>query len=212
VNGNPSATIARAIQVVARTAVEWRLLMETLSAEVDKLNKYKVDPPPNKWGVDAEEWVNCGCAIAFPVRKRAAGRGKPRRHGYLNIILDLYQQGCPSDTLGQAMVQAGWSSWEDPWEYNSLTLPVLDDDIGLAEERLFVWDLASLDGTALSWQDTAWLYLVPLHALGRREDLKRLIIDPVFALVEGRNVEAAFRLQPEVLRFAERNGRITPLT
>jgi hypothetical protein len=110
-NENASATIARAFQIVARTAVEWRLLMEALKDELSRNSDYSIRPDGEGWAEDPEEWISCAAHFVFAVRALRPGRPSV---GTLTVLPEFHLADGPSAALGQAVVMVGWSEWKDP--------------------------------------------------------------------------------------------------
>jgi hypothetical protein len=145
-----ATTIARAVQIISTTALEWRLLMEALKNELSSLSGYKIKEGFGDRKEGEGRWICTGAAYDFAVRQRA-GAGRPARIGTYEVILDLYDPDGPSGHLDQSLVYVAWAPGDDSWGHGWLKLPVLHEETHLVLNRLFVWSDEPLQQPITDW-------------------------------------------------------------
>ncbi|MBD2747783.1 hypothetical protein IC232_13850 [Microvirga sp. BT688] len=149
---------------------------------------------------DPNGWLTTG-VLTTSTCKRKVTRGRKPIHGFVQYFLDLGCENGPSEGAGEAAVAVTWISNElyAPYEPNEfLHWPFLDDH-ELRDERLLCWFDA--DYPVAPFATGCWFYVVPLVAVRRREDVARLLVNPVIALIDGQLAAAAFAHAPEACRF-----------
>lgn len=211
---DPSVTVARAFEIVSKTASEWQRFRKSLGEEIINVQEYLIENTKHSdetWDADQENWVSTGVGIEFAIRERKKVRGRSPRIGAMCTILDLYRPGFPSSALGRALFQVGWAPKDNGWSIDELTLPVLGEEYELKGDRLFFWTGDQHQNVAPSMREKSWIYLVPLGAIGSRSDISRLLIEPVLTLVRGQAEAKAFAQAPEAIRFHEVEGEIIPI-
>lgn len=206
----PASNISRACQIMLKAGKEVDLLCEALRAELSiQKSGYSFHEQATRGRRGDGNWLYSGTTLTFKVkRQRDAGRRDGLTIGTFAIMIDLYDSMGPSGAFGQAVIQVAWTVPDDYWELSTLTMPTLPENMHLIGDRLLVWDEERTPTQPINWLGKAWMYLLPLDAIRSKEDISRLLLDPVFKLIDGGAMEAAFDDAGEVLRFSVENTRI----
>ena len=159
-----------------------------------------------------EDWICWSWHIRHSVKQ---GR---RTLGNIGYVYDFGMPGSVASCLEQAVVVVAWSTnGHSPWEIDQFKLPDRDswpknknDDGGNLElkagaKHLVLCKVKGIEGNSIP--EMSFWYAIPLGALRERADIKRLLIDPIVALIEGGPIKAAFaKVRPDELVQLEISG------
>lgn len=219
-NEGVARNIYRATKAIVHAGAELTAVYKELSEMLLSEKEYNIKAAESHEDSveDLLGWVCTACYYRYSFRARGRGIGKPL--GQLTYIYDLGRDGGVSNCLEQATIAVGWSkATDDPWDIENLDLPSpsrWDGDgypgrYELASDFL-VLGLEDSANRNVPLQDISWWYAFPVDALRRREDIRRLMLDPVLSYLKMASADAvtAAHRQPEFLSFAIRNGSLQP--
>lgn len=149
---------------------------------------------------DPNGWLTTGI-LKKSTCKRKVTRGKRPVHGYAQYFIDLGSELGPAEGLSEAAIAVSWSFNENYYAFEAkeyLSWPYVDE-YELNDSTLFCW--FDSDNPIQPLPEGCWLYLLPLVSVKSRNDVRRLLVDPMIALVEGQSTSVAFANAPEVFRF-----------
>jgi hypothetical protein len=134
-----------------------------------------------------------------------SGPGRKKTIGLLSVKFDIGGERRPARALGFPCIIVAWAHSSDGTWVEDFTdfWPTQVADATLCSDRLFVQKDSDASGPMRS---AHWFYVLPLMSVRSPEALRRLVVQPVFALLGNGMPEAAFGNAPEVLRFGEGNA------
>lgn len=152
-----------------------------------------------------EEWICLSWHIRHNVKQ---GR---RLLGHIGYVYDFGMPASVAGCIEQAVAIVAWSSNEHTtWRIDHFRLPNRDtwpksknDEGGTLElksgtKHLVLCKVNGIESSSIS-EMSCW-YAIPLGALRQRADIKRLLIEPIVALIAGDSIKSAFaKVRPEEL-------------
>jgi hypothetical protein len=133
---------------------------------------------------------------------------RQRRVGALSIVADIGRPGRPAAVIGVPCVLVMWSSGAHDWGTSVDTAkgfwPPHEATTTLVGGSCFRWTgkgggSGGTDGASL--RDGAWFYLVRLAALTSFAQLRKLVVQPALAMLNGTPADEALALATGVMRF-----------
>ncbi|GGG20558.1 hypothetical protein GCM10010964_05960 [Caldovatus sediminis] len=207
--------LLEAVRIVREVGVEANALFEALEKELGGKpgdRRVAFGESERDGTYDSGDYVCDSTWITFPAYENRAGRGSRRRVGKLSILLDFGRPESLAESLGYpcAVVAWGLPGKGMGWDFHTngnWKWPPSRDEIALIAERVFVW--IGDPEEEKEWLkeppvEAEWFYVVPLLDLKHLDAAKRLLLDPVWALLSmdtGADISDAFMEAPEVTRF-----------
>jgi hypothetical protein len=147
-------------------------------------------------------WVLDGWRWVYPTKHRR------RRIGELSIVADIGRPGRPAAVTGVPCVLVMWSSEAHDWGASVDTAkgfwPPHEATTTLVGGGCFRWTGKSAGGGGADMpplRDGAWFYLVRLAALTNFAQLRKLVVQPALAMLNGTSPDEALASATGVMRF-----------
>jgi hypothetical protein len=99
-------------------------------------------------------------------------------------------------------------SGKGEWEYDEFLLANVSKEDGWKLNGGKLWEWFDTDEKNVAdrpWYDAQWAFVLPLVSMNTEDDLRKEIVSPVIALIDGKSPEKAFAEAKKVLSFVQ-NG------
>jgi hypothetical protein len=157
-------------------------------------------------------WICSGWHWRYPVKKK--GKGPRRVVGKLHVVVDLGAPDRPARSLGFPVLQVCWAGRDESWDEldDDPDWPFAEGDFEIRASRLLWYkgdeDKPKAVQSYLSREaiDAAWMYLVPLLSVRSPKDVRRIVVEPVIALLNGRSAVGVFADASEVVQLEWEDG------
>jgi hypothetical protein len=147
-------------------------------------------------------WVLDGWRWVYPTKHRR------RRIGELSIVADIGRPGRPAAVTGVPCVLVMWSSEAHDWGASVDTAkgfwPPHEATTMLVGGGCFRWTGKGAGGGGADMpplRDGAWFYLVRLAALTNFAQLRKMVVQPALAMLNGTSPDEALASATGVMRF-----------
>jgi hypothetical protein len=150
---------------------------------------------------DENEWILVGYLAQYAIYRR---RGR-RPSAYLAVQIKLADDR-EGSLVGKKPLLYVLFSGKKEWEYDKFLLAnAVKDGWKLHGSKLWEWYTDQENLADRPWYDAQWAFVLPLVSMNTEDDLRKEIVSPVIALIDGKSPEKAFAEAKKVLSFVQ-NG------
>jgi hypothetical protein len=207
---NTGENLFNAARLIVKAGKEIEALVETiykmLETELPNLDPVrKIEWGDDKWD-ESDNWIYDGFIQNIGIFKKSKKLATATLAVQV-LLCDIEEEEivgpCP---LLYVLYCAGGS-----WDYKEFTIShALDEECRYDIENSSLWSLYDDEDTkgVINWEESQFVYVVPLTSINKPADISELIINPIKMAIQGKNIAEYLSSKEKIMKFAIKNDQV----